>query len=245
MKYDRKKHHRQSIRLKEYDYTSAGRYFITICSHQRECLFGEVVDGIMQLNDFGQIVAEEWERSPNLRQEIKLDAWIVMPNHFHGIVFIEPVAYLGANNHDVGINDHAVGAQGLAPLQSNGLAQSDAPLQSNGLPQSDAPLQSNGLAQSDAPLQSNGLAQSDAPLPTNMPNRKPRSLGSFIAGFKMAVTKRINLLRGTPRVPIWQRNYYEHIIRNEAALYKIREYVETNPISWNIDQLHPHNASKW
>ncbi|MEH2011628.1 hypothetical protein [Nostoc sp.] len=78
-----------------------------------------------------------------------------------------------------------------------------------------------------------------------MPNRKPRSLGSFIAGFKMAVTKRINLLQGTPRVPIWQRNYYEHIIRNEAALYKIREYVQTNPISWNTDQLHPHNPSKW
>ncbi|WP_375502519.1 transposase [uncultured Nostoc sp.] len=134
-----------------------------------------------------------------------------MPNHFHGIVFIEPVAYLGANNHDVGINDHAVGAQ----VRAQGLA----PLQSNGLPQSDAS--------------------------TNMPNRKPRSLGSFIAGFKMAVTKRINLLRGTPRVPIWQRNYYEHIIRNEAALYKIREYVQTNPISWNTDQLHPYNPSKW
>ncbi|MEH2403438.1 transposase [Nostoc sp.] len=216
MKYNPDKHHRQSIRLKGYDYASAGGYFITICSHQRECLFGEVVDGTMQLNDLGQIVAEEWERSPNLRQEIKLDAWIVMPNHFHGIVFIEPVAYLGVNNHGVGINDHAVvGAQGLAPLQSN------------------------------VPLQSNGLPQSDAPLPTNMPNRKPRSLGSFIAGFKMAVTKRINLLRGTPRVPIWQRNYYEHIIRNQAALYKIREYVQTNPISWNTDQLHPHNPSKW
>ncbi|MEH2079373.1 MAG: hypothetical protein V7K89_04965 [Nostoc sp.] len=78
-----------------------------------------------------------------------------------------------------------------------------------------------------------------------MPNQKPRSLGSFIAGFKMVVTKRINLLRGTPRAPIWQRNYYEHIIRNQAALYKIREYVQTNPISWNTDQLHLHNPSKW
>jgi REP element-mobilizing transposase RayT len=200
VKYDRNKHHRQSIRLQGYDYASAGGYFITICSHQRECLFGEVVDGTMQLNELGKIVAEEWERSPNLRQEIKLDAWIVMPNHFHGIVFIEPVASLGANNHGIGI---------------------------------------------DAPIQSDGLAQSDAPLPTNMPNRKPRSLGSFIAGFKMAVTKRINLLRGTPRIPIWQRNYYEHIIRNDAALYKIREYVQTNPILWNTDQLHSHNPSKW
>jgi REP element-mobilizing transposase RayT len=190
MKYDPDKHHRQSIRLKGYDYSSAGGYFITICTHQRECLFGEVVDGAMQLNELGEIVAFEWENTPNIRREIKLDAWIVMPNHFHGIVFIQPVSPL-------------VGAQGLAPQQT------------------------------------------DKPLAMNIPNRKPRSLGTLIAGFKMAVTKRINILRDTPRVPIWQRNYYEHIIRNETALDKIREYVQTNPQSWNCDQLHPHNPSKW
>ncbi|MEH2452882.1 hypothetical protein [Nostoc sp.] len=78
-----------------------------------------------------------------------------------------------------------------------------------------------------------------------MPSRKPRSLGSLIAGFKMAVTKRINVLRDTPSVPIWQRNYYEHIIRNQVALHKIREYVQINPQSWNCDQLHPDNPSKW
>ena len=74
------------------------------------------------------------------------------------------------------MNDHAVGAQGLAPLQTH--------------------------------------APQDAPVQTKMSSRKPRSLGSFIAGFKMVVTKRINVLRHTPSVPIWQRNYYEHIIRN-------------------------------
>ncbi|MBU7581873.1 MAG: hypothetical protein KAF91_02995 [Nostoc sp. TH1S01] len=91
MKYNPEKHHRQSIRLKGHDYSVACGYFITICTHHRECLFGEVVDGLMELNEFGQLVAEEWKRSPNLRQEIQLDEWIVMPNHFHGIVFIEPV----------------------------------------------------------------------------------------------------------------------------------------------------------
>ncbi|MBR8837421.1 MAG: transposase [Stigonema ocellatum SAG 48.90 = DSM 106950] len=205
MKYNPHKHHRQSIRLKGYDYCSAGGYFITICTHQRECLFGEVVDGAMQLNEFGQIVAEEWERSPNLRREIKLDVWIVMPNHFHGIVFIQPVE----PQPGVGAHDDGVGAQGLAPLQYR-------------FPQY-------------------------APVPTKMPSRKPRSLGSLIAGFKMAVTKRINLLRDTPTVPIWQRNYYEHIIRHlrklimrcpkalvgaqcPAPLHHFHDYVYSNSI---------------
>ncbi|HAJ62337.1 MAG TPA: hypothetical protein DCP31_26385, partial [Cyanobacteria bacterium UBA8543] len=81
MKYDPTKHHRRSIRLKGYDYSLAAAYFITICAYERECLFGEITDGVMQLNEIGQIVADEWERSPEIRPEIELDNWIIMPNH--------------------------------------------------------------------------------------------------------------------------------------------------------------------
>jgi len=88
MKYDREKRHRKSIRLGGYDYASAGAYFITICTHQCQCLFGEVINGIMQLRSYGTIAATEWVRSADLRQEIELGEWVVMPNHFHGIVFI-------------------------------------------------------------------------------------------------------------------------------------------------------------
>ncbi|MEM8828147.1 MAG: hypothetical protein AAGE96_02175 [Cyanobacteria bacterium P01_G01_bin.19] len=94
MRYDPDKHKRRSIRLPEYDYSQAGYYFVTICCHQRQCLFGDVVDGVMQLNQHCVIVRDEWMRSSVIRQEIELDEYVVMPNHFHGIVIINPV---GAN----------------------------------------------------------------------------------------------------------------------------------------------------
>ncbi len=193
MKYDPKKHDRKSIRLQGYDYASAGAYFITICTHQRQCLFGEVIKGVMELSNYGTIAATEWARSTDIRQEIELGEWIVMPNHFHGIVFIRPTV--------------------------EERTQSPAPLQ---------PLQGYGYQ-----------------LETGMAIRKPKSLSSLIAGFKIAVTTKINGDRHTPRKPVWQRNYYEHIIRDEISLEKIRQYILNNPVSWEQDQLHPNNPSKW
>ncbi|WP_245895001.1 transposase [Nostoc cycadae] len=113
MKYNPDKHYRQSIRFKGHDYSIACAYFITICTHHRECLFGDVVNGVMELNEFGQLVAEEWNRSSNIRQEIQLDEWIVMPNHFHGIVFVEPVE---CQNSDDCTTNYPVGANGRSPL---------------------------------------------------------------------------------------------------------------------------------
>ncbi len=177
MPYDPARHHRRSIRLKGYDYTQPGAYFITICTHDRACLFGEVVEGQMRLNDLGQVVKEEWFRSAEIRKEIRLfaDEFVVMPNHIHGIVWI-------VEHGNVGI----VGAHGRAPPQH-------------------------------LPL-----------------HRAPRSLGSFVAGFKSATTRRINEIRQTPRAPVWQRNYYEHIIRNEDALHRIRQYIAANPLRWHL-----------
>lgn len=96
MPYNPNQHHRRSIRLPGYDYAQAGAYFVTICTNQRECLFGEVVDGEMRLNEYGRVVEDEWFASACIRCEIELDAFIVMPNHIHGIVWIaEPVGATG------------------------------------------------------------------------------------------------------------------------------------------------------
>ncbi|MBM3155874.1 MAG: transposase [Chloroflexi bacterium] len=170
------KHQRRSIRLKHYDYSQAGAYFITICTYDKECLFGKVTNGEMVLNEYGKVVEEEWYRSGKIRHEIELDAFIVMPNHIHGVVTI-------------------VGAQGLAPLQHD-----------------------------HAHLQ-----------------RKPRSLSTFVTGFKSAVTIRVNELRGTLCEPVWQRNYYEHVIRNEHDLNDIREYIVNNAQKWDSDSENPSN----
>ena len=94
MKFDPDIHHRRSIRLKGYDYSQAGAYFVTVVAWQREILFGEIVNGEMVLNEFGEIVRDEWERTVIVRPNVELGGYIIMPNHFHGIlVFIDDGAY--------------------------------------------------------------------------------------------------------------------------------------------------------
>jgi putative transposase len=174
-------HHRKQVRLVPYDYTLPGGYFVTLVTHHRAPLFGEILDGEMHLNELGAIVLKEWQRSANIRREIDIDEFVIMPNHIHGIVFI----------HET----DAVGAHGRAPQQN---------------------------------IDHTGTAY-----------RKPRSLGSFVAGFKAACTTKINSHRNTPGKPVWQRNYYEHVIRNEKDLDQIRQYILDNPAKWKLDEEYP------
>lgn len=174
-------HHRRSIRLKGYDYSQTGFYFITLCSRDRQCWFGEIKNGKMYLNSIGSIVAKEWLKSAEIREEIELDEWIVMPNHFHAIVIIQTEI-------------------------------------------------------------KNGFAEQ---FENNPGARKPRSLSTLISGFKAVVTKRINEIRQVSGVSIWQRNYYEHIIRDELSLYNIRKYIVENPLSWSEDPENPQKYSHY
>jgi putative transposase len=206
MKYNPSLHHRRSVRLKGHDYSSDGQYFITICTYQRLCLFGTVVDGVMHRNEYGEIIAEEWMKSREIRQEIEFGEWVVMPNHIHGIVIMNWAEF-----------PFHVGAQGLAPLQ-------------HVTPSSTLPAE---------------LPSKPIPSQTGIAYRSPKSLSSFVAGFKMAATKRINNLRNAPGTPVWQRNYYENLIRNETSLTTIRHYILNNPQNWESDQLHPDVLSKW
>jgi len=178
------KPNRRSIRLQEYDYRQPGAYFVTICTRKRECLLGEIVDGKMVLNSYGEIVKDEWFHSAQIRPEIELDFFVVMPNHIHGIMTIR---------EDM---QSSVRATGRSPLRDH----------RNTLPQ--------------------------------------KSLGSFVAGLKASITKRINEIRGIPGTPFWQRNYYEHVIRNEIDLDEIRQYIENNPFKWLEDENHPDKMKK-
>ena len=119
--------HRRSLRLREYDYSQSGAYFITVCTRNRECMLGYVSDGEMVLNDAGRIVAEEWMRSAGIRNEIELDAFVVMPNHVHGIIIInrtgdrpvartsEPTPACGPKPKSVGTGNHCKGVWPYAP----------------------------------------------------------------------------------------------------------------------------------
>jgi REP element-mobilizing transposase RayT len=195
VKYNPDKHHRRSIRLRGYDYSSPGAYFITICTHQRECLFGEIIAGKMHLNELGKVTQNYWQRLP-LHFMVELDGFIVMPNHLHGILLLGDKLGRGE-------------AFGTRIVKSG----------ENSCPNA-SPLQPNGT--------------------------KPGSIGAIIQNFKSISTQKINRLfyRSNHR-QVWQRNYYEHIIRNEKSLHDIRQYIHQNPISWQQDQLHPDNPSKW
>jgi len=189
MAFNTQQHHRRSIRLQAYDYASPGAYFVTICAHQRECIFGDVVSGEVSLSDAGRIAEQTWKRLPWFFTNIELDAFIVMPNHVHGILVI------------VGVKQWAT---------------------------SDISIHGDATA---------------LPLRRGSP---PKSLSAIIQNFKSVSTKKINAIRNTPGEPVWQRNYYEHIVRTSSGqreLDAIRKYIQDNPAQWELDRENPlHDA---
>ena len=202
MRYD-PKHHRRSIRLKGFDYTREGAYFVTICTQNQACLFGEIVNGQMQLNDVGEVADTCWRAIPEHFPKVVLDAFVIMPNHVHGIIWIGLAnrANVGAKN--VGISDN-VGAKNLSPL----------------------------------PPPPPRSSQRDASA-----FRSPsKTVGSIVRGFKIGVTKWVRTNKNF--YTVWQRNYYEHIIRNDTALNRLRQYITDNPARWEEDQENPIHHSK-
>lgn len=163
---------RNSNRLQGYDYSLPGAYFVTLVAKDRQPLFGELAGERVVLNRVGRIVREEWDVTARMRREIRIDQSVVMPNHFHAIVFIDDLRS-GEQNEQ----GEAVGAHGRAPL-----------------------------------------------------HRRPRSLGSLVAAYKAATTRRIRDMTKNPDLVVWQRNYYDRIVRNQTELDSIREYILYNPL---------------
>lgn len=175
-----KLYHRRSVRLPEYNYAQNGLYYVTMNCHERKHLFGTIVDGKPQLNALGQIAENELLKSVEIREEISIDTYIIMPNHVHAIVAI---------------------------FQPEGADGSTA-----------------NRASWDSPMGEQPLA----------PTLRQRSLGAFVAGYKSAVTTKINRTRGSYYEDVWQRSFYEHIVRNDAELYTLRNYIAENPLRWEL-----------
>jgi REP element-mobilizing transposase RayT len=206
----RDNHQRRSIRLSDYDYTQEGAYFVTICTHQHVCLFGDVIDAEVMLSTLGCVVLEEWERTALSRPYVTLDEFVVMPNHVHGIIIID---YGVAKLPDV-TKSRDVGA-------TRRVAQPDPIYVSDAQP---SPRATHRVA----PTRPNGPV--------------PGSIGAIVGQFKSISAKRINRIRETPGAPAWQRNFYEHVIRDEKSLNAIREYIQYNPARWAEDQENPANV---
>jgi REP element-mobilizing transposase RayT len=210
-------HHRHSIRLKGYDYSQAGLYFITICTKDRECLFGEIVDGKMILNDSGKIADECWLEIPKHFPNTVLHEHIVMPNHVHGIIELIKIGSpnVGVQNFQPQRNEfqkiipHSIGSivRGFKTGVTKWFRNNSVGVQNF------EPLQSPNES-----LSSNGVQNIE-------PQRPPNESLS------------LNGVQNIEPQQIWQRNYYEHIIKNEQSFQHIADYIIKNPENWNKDDF--------
>ena len=194
MAYNPIKHHRRSIRLKGYDYAQAGLYFITICTQNRVCLFGDVINGEMILNQYGQIAYNEWLKTPQIRNNVELGDFVIMPNHIHVIIRL----LCRGKSHSPDIHES----------HSPNIHE----------------------------LHGGGVLNTPPNLPPNSPPQSPsQTIGGIVRGCKSTVTKQLGLLGFDGK--LWQRNYYEHIIRDERSYLNISAYIINNPGNWHNDSL--------
>lgn len=163
---------RKSMRLKGYDYSKPGYYFVTVCTQNKKCLFGDIRNRQMVLNDAGRMIEKVWNALPEHYPHVELDAFVIMPNHVHGIIILRPDPIVEA---------------GFKPAST----------------------------------------------------KKRHALPEIVRALKTFSARRINEICNTPGVKLWQRNYYEHIVRNENELNEIRKYIQENPLKWETDKENP------
>ena len=214
----RNKYRIQSHRMPNWDYAGSGYYFITIVTQNRECNLGNIVNTSMILSDFGKIVENEWYKSFEIRSELFLDEFILMPNHLHAIIILEKIK----NEKTTNMNGlHGTHGTHGTHVETHGRASLQSPEQS--------------IKQS--------IKQSIEPIFI----RKPKSISSFIAGFKSAINSKIDDYIGENNLNIpkynrnnhfFQPNYHDHIIRNNAEYKRIKNYIINNPLNWDKDKFY-------
>jgi putative transposase len=171
---------RKQIRLKGYDYSKSGYYFVTICTQNREKWFGKVKGGITHLNKFGEFAKNFWTEIPGHFEDVEIDEFSIMPNHAHGILIVER---------------NMVGDAYMRPHQGNAFMHS-------------------------------------------LQDKTKMLLSKIIQQYKASVTHKINNLQNDLHFQ-WQRSFYDHVIRNESELFRIREYIQNNPLRWDLDRENP------
>ena len=209
-------HYRRSIRLKGYDYAQAGAYFVTMCTQDRACLLGDVVGEQVRLSDAGSMIRAAWEEMPDHYPGAETDEFVVMPNHIHGIIVIPgrgESCIRPDDSRQPDSGDHKDRPYGTG--HAHGIVTLIGP----------GSVVGAGLA-----LPEEKGAASSAP-----------TLGDVVRAFKSISAIRVNRLL-TRSGSLWQRNYYERVIRNKRELDKIREYITTNPLKWALDRDNPQRT---
>jgi putative transposase len=229
-KYNPQQHHRRSIRLQGYDYAQEGLYFITICCQNRAHRFGEIVNGVMALNEYGLIAYDEWAKLSDRFQNIELDVFQIMPNHMHGIICIGNS--VGASIVD-GQNANAENniRAGVGDWAEASPARTDDYKNAGNVCDRDNLNDDNWAGDN---LNDDNWAGA-SPAPTRY------TIGNIVGAYKSLVANAcLNVYKSKNETmgKLWQRNYWEHIIRNEPSYARISEYILNNPKNWNKDSFY-------
>ena len=219
------KYRSESHRRPKWDYSSEGIYFITVLIEHRKCLLGKIENEEFIPSAFGKIATEEWYKSFELRKELFLDAWIMMPNHWHALITLNPTVDTHGRayqNDEKNQNDETVDTHGRA-------YQND----------------ENKKSENEKITDTHDRAYLQY---RKMPVRKPKSISSFVGGYKSAVISKVDDFIDELQLPIekynrfnklWQNNYHDHIIRNHEEYWIIKNYIINNPKNWKGDRFHP------
>ena len=263
MKYSADICRRKARRLKNYDYRREGFYFVTICTNSRECFFGDIVKDEVLLNDAGFMIRKMWEILPDRFPYIRLDTFILMPNHLHGIIVIfeeensadkkkiigdrmktgagdehkvRPCGgilaedmgenkIIGNSRHIVGRDEHKVRPYGRILVEDVG---------------------ENKMI---GDKMENGVGDEHKVRPYGARGTKKGTIGRIIQAFKSITT--VEYIKGVEyknwpsfEKKLWQRNYYDRIIRSDEELCRIREYILNNPLKWEFDRNNPEIFKK-
>lgn len=209
-----------SARWQSWDYSSEGLYFITINAVHHECLLGSIVDKEMHLSAYGQIVAEEWNKSFEIRTGLFCDTFVIMPNHIHAILRIEYPAAVAVETHSgASLRD---GNNATQPHSGASLWDGNNATQTHNC--ASLPGDDNNRVSIRGARDGYGVAF-----------REPKSISSFVGGFKSAVTARINTLRQTKGQKVWQSRFHDHVIRDYEACRRIGAYIDSNIANWKDD----------
>jgi putative transposase len=247
-KYNPQKHHRRSIRLKGYDYAQEGLYFITICCQNRMHRFGEIIDGEMKLNDNGEIAHRVWQELPQRFKHIEIDVFQIMPNHVHGIICIgNSVGTSIADCQNINTGNDNKADDNWAEASPARTDAQDANAENNigaGVNPARTDCQNINIG--------NDKWAEASPAPTDWdkwaddnwagvnPARTGNTIGDIVGAYKSLVANGcLNLYKSKNEMmgKLWQRNYWEHIIRTDSSYHRIADYIISNPITWDEDSL--------
>ena len=206
----------ESIRLPGYDYSQPGAYFITIVTHNRQCSFGNIIDDEMMLNEFGVLVQNEWLKTGIIRPNINIDAFVVMPNHLHGIIII--------TDND---NGHSRDSRDSRDSRRDTLQRVSTITDT--ITDTDTDTITDTEMGTETDTGTGTIEQFGKPTKNSIP--------TIVRSFKSTTTKQINQMRQTPMKPLWQRNYFEHVIRDDNELTRIHQYIINNSKRWEEDNL--------